>query len=811
MDIRLETFGAADFDVKSWLNRQFETLGVGCADPQADNETSGSALIAGDGDGAQRLATQLHFLATSAQQNSDRIKARFRNQAGQIARDIAALGRLVNETRLQMDSLTRAASAQAASGAAVEQVVTLGTARRRVEETAAALDLLRSYTDLPQKIQTLMEAGEHAQAWELVDSAMAQSTSDGAQHSSLAGMGLGADEALQLRAHIQTAVAADLTAAIAAQDVEAASRASRVLSAHGCSDTIEAEFLRQRSETGTAQLWQAASEHSNDDRAKLEAQLQTIADLATADLALAEALELQRSEELLEELLASYAEAVRPSVQQRIAQTQHSGSVEVLLEVYQALSAHCSELQRAASVGTLSVGGSTAPQRTRELPRSLQLLFGPLADSIGGLADMEATALRGGSLRRLQTIELEQGQVERFVREALQAMADVFRDIERALVHVFAVVPPSKLDDAITTIAALALDVDEFLGNILAKVAAHGGISVAELTGSGGPTEAPLDSIAYQPLSNDDKSELVADGLGVLLLSTLFNRLVSETFAPAVQRWEGLGQTLAQMGIGRAEENVADGDSVQSLVLALMEVQPTVAAMDAVVSRLDLDSAPIGISRASAAAARRARTACAGMFFLLISAFEGPLRRIPDSAAWHEEPIATSSMNIAIPQFSCSPSEDAMDIGEKMHVMLPELEQVEAMHAQYARSVAAVSGTVQPLSVLMLSHLADTANSTDSSASLLALLELALETVQRRFVDQVCCIAPPLSRSGFQQLAADVEYIASVAASLADSKDSGFEALRQELASQDNSTHVDLPPDPEIRNKILKLLQYPEK
>ncbi|PIA14766.1 hypothetical protein COEREDRAFT_10032 [Coemansia reversa NRRL 1564] len=815
MDIQLETFGAAEFDVKTWLNRQFEALAVDCADPKADGETSASTRAASNSDGAQRLATQLHFLATSAQQNSDRIKARFRHQVGHIARDISALGRLVSETRQQMDSLSEAASAQAASSSAVEQVVALGTARRRVEETAAAFDLLRSYTDLPQKIQKLMETGEHAQAWELVDSAMAQSANVTTKHSGLAGVGLDADDARKLRAQIQTAIAADLTEAIAAQDVKAATRASRVLAAHGCGDTVETEFLRQRSEAGTAQLWRVAAEHTDDDCSKVEAQLKSIVDLATADLALAEALEVQHSEVLLEELLASYVETVRPSVQQRVTQAQHNGSAEMLLEVYQALVTHYSELQQATSTGTLSVGGSTAPQRTCELPRSLQLLFGPLADSIGSLAKMEAVALCNGSLRRLQATELGHGRVEHFVRAASQAMVDVFRDIEQALLHVLAVVPPSKLNDAITTIAVLALDVDEFLGNALTEVARRGGISVGELTGHGGPSEAPLDSVAYQPLNNDDKSELVSEGLGVVLLSNLFDRLATESFTPAMQRWEGLGLALSQMGIGCADDNAAattDGDPVQPLVLALMEAQPTVAAMDTLVDRLDLDSIPIGIARASAAAAQRARTACVGVFFLLTSTFEGPLRRLPDCPTWHEERPATSSMNIAIPQFSCSPSEDVVDIGEKMHVMLPELEQVEAMHAQYARCVAGLPTTVQPLSALMMSYLVNNGDSADPSASLLALLELALEAIQQRFVAQICCITPPLSRYGCQQLTADVEYIFSVATSLADPRDSGFEALRLKLISQDNNTQTGSPPDPKVWNKICELLlQHSEK
>ncbi|KAJ2880480.1 hypothetical protein IWW38_005944, partial [Coemansia aciculifera] len=133
-----------------------------------------------------------------------------------------------------------------------------------------------------------------------------------------------------------------------------------------------------------------------------------------------------------------------------------------------------------------------------------------------------------------------------------------------------------------------------------------------------------------------------------------------------------------------------------------------------------------------------------------------------------------SSMNIEVPQFSSSPSEEAVDIGEKMHILLPELEQIDMMDTQFVRG-AELDGIVSSsLYSFMISWLR--ANATDSSQaraqqqweeaeSMMPVLCLVLEVVLQNMAQQLCVIAPPLSGHGRQQLAADVEYVASVVSS----------------------------------------------
>ncbi|KAJ2252039.1 hypothetical protein GGH98_003120, partial [Coemansia sp. RSA 454] len=154
MEVSLEEFGTLDFDVKAWLNRQF------AAQTNDDSAATDDAR-------AQRLVTQLHFLATNAQQNSDRIKARFRHQAAQIGRDIAGLGKAVSATQAQLVGLTQAVDRQAASAPTMATVVELGTAQRQLARTVEALGLQRSYTDLPQKVDGLVEARDFGRAWAL--------------------------------------------------------------------------------------------------------------------------------------------------------------------------------------------------------------------------------------------------------------------------------------------------------------------------------------------------------------------------------------------------------------------------------------------------------------------------------------------------------------------------------------------------------------------------------------------------------------------------------------------------------------------
>ncbi|KAJ2348578.1 hypothetical protein GGF43_004544, partial [Coemansia sp. RSA 2618] len=200
-------------------------------------------------------------------------------------------------------------------------------------------------------------------------------------------------------------------------------------------------------------------------------------------------------------------------------------------------------------------------------------------------------------------------------------------------------------------------------------------------------------------------------------------------------------------------------------------------------------------------AAQAART----VVFLLGGAFRVPLARVADSSAWHAE-AARSSMGVAVPQFSCAPSEDAVDIGEKMHILLPELEQAAAMHAQSTpSSIACV-----PLYDFVLPHVGAALDDTP----LLAMLALLLQAVQRAFVRQLCKVDIPLSALGCRQLAADAEYIASVAASFGAAPDPDFTVLLSELSApsqlpepSDSSKPSELPGLSKLQHTLRMLLE----
>ncbi|KAJ1734345.1 hypothetical protein LPJ61_001125 [Coemansia biformis] len=815
MDISLDAFSSPQFDAKGWINQQFAALDTGDVFDAPAEEGAG----AGPESLAQRLATQLHFLATNAQQNSDRIKARFRHQAAQIARDIAALGRLVQVTRQRMAAVADAVEAQQASALAVRVLVDIGTVKHRVEGAVSALDYLRSYTNLPEKISALMADGELARAWELVDA-----MGPGMCPAAGAPGALGVDEAQSYGAKIQAAVAAELCRAAAADDTEAAARASRLLVEHGRGDVVETEVLRLRSEHGSEQLRQAMSEEGlSTGTGDLRAILGAVLALVVADRALVEAVDVPSPDALLEDLLSCYTESILPCVRRAVAHAQHDADPRSVLDLHQALAGLYGELLSAATTSTLSVGDSSAAAQglmDRPIPRSLRLLFGPLAGYIGGLADHEADQIRKGSLQRLRAIEAESGRIEPFVRDASRAIAGVFEDIEQALDRIFEFVPPSRLGDAVAAIAAPALDVGSYLHDKLADASKSMGVPVADLTGfsrlcgledAGGFTDA-----VHQPLTSEGKLGTVSSCIGLSLLCHVFERCSAATFASIDRRWRGLAESLARMGFGAADDGAttaAAAEPAKALIVAFMDARSTGAEMSAAAARLAAAPPPSGASKVGKEAARLSKTAASAVFFLVTGAFRAPLCRIPANDAWHAVHESRSSMNIVVPQFSCSPSEEAVDIGEKMHILLPELEQVEMMHAQYVRGIE-FPADIPPLHTRMLESLVDGGCSgvvPDSSASspVLEMLLLVLRTVQQGFVDQVCRIAPPLSSHGRQQLASDVEYIASVASSFGSSTAAEFEVLQQVIAEQDRGDHADQLPASETRDKLRLLLQPP--
>ncbi|KAJ2314021.1 hypothetical protein IWW52_004397, partial [Coemansia sp. RSA 2704] len=137
---------------------------------------------------------------------------------------------------------------------------------------------------------------------------------------------------------------------------------------------------------------------------------------------------------------------------------------------------------------------------------------------------------------------------------------------------------------------------------------------------------------------------------------------------------------------------------------------------------------------------------------------------------------------------------DAVDIGEKIHVLLPELEQVDAMHAQYLRCV---EPDLEPLYSCVLRFYSDFSDDTP----MLAMLSLALRAVQRGFVRQICRVMPPLSALGCRQLAADAEYISSVAAAFVSTADSDFDVLLQCVLGRGQGQD-DVEPPSELRTTL---------
>ncbi|KAJ2716036.1 hypothetical protein H4R19_000870 [Coemansia spiralis] len=777
MDISLDAFSSPGFDAKGWVNKQFAALSVD------------EAVGAGPEGLAQRLATQLHFLAANAQQNSDRIKARFRHQAAQIARDIASLSRLVQDTQQQMAGVAAAVAAQRASAPAMQALADVGAVKRRVEDSVSALDYLRNYTDLPQKIGALIAQGELARAWELVDAAGPAARPDTGALGALS-----AEEAQRYRQQIQGAVVASLGSACEADNVDAAAQASRLLAEHGCSEVVAAEILRVCAERGARRLRKAmdaqipGGEGSDDVRAILDAVLSLVA----ADRALVEAVDAPHPDALLEELLSRHTESILPSIQRAVAHAQHGNGAHLVLDLYQTLAGYYGELLNAVSTSTLSVGdnsGAAGKLAESPVPRSLRLLFGPLAGYIGGLAELEADQIRQGSLRDLLAIEADSGRVEPFVRDASRAIVRVFADIEQALDRVFAVVPPSRVADAVSGLAAPALAVHSYLHDTLADASRAVGVSFADLTGFSRfdnlQSATAFAGAAYQPLTSESKLRAVSSCIGLTLLGHVFEQCAAETAASVGRRWTALVESLAQSGLGPTCDSgpLTTAEPAKALLIAFMDARSTAAEMGMAVTRLATGPPPNGARKIEEAAARLARQVASAVLFLLTGAFRPPLSRIPASEAWHAVRESKSSMDIVVPQFSCSPSEEAVDIGEKMHILLPELEQVEMMHAQYARGIGAPAG-IPPLYIRVLESLADSGHPSappDSPAPspMLEMLSLVLRTVQQGFVNQVCQTRPPMSSHGRQQMAADVEYIASVASSFVGSAAPEFEALHR--------------------------------
>ncbi|KAJ2501624.1 hypothetical protein IWW47_003095, partial [Coemansia sp. RSA 2052] len=731
---------------------------------------------------------------------SDRIKARFRHQATQLTRDIAALTKLVQETQESIAEFSATVDERTQSAQAVQRIVDIDTVRSQLERTVIALDSMRSYSNLPQKIGALIASGELGQAWDLVDSVERIGRSkDGGGGGCASAVG---DDVIQgARKQLTSATTHLLSEAIAVHNSERMIEAARLLTAHGSSDVIRTTYLSQRLEIGASIVQSAIAEHIGASGGDLHAVLSAITDLLVQERAFVEAAGMQLAESLLEDLFEGLLRLVVPTIQQMTRDCQQAATgdddddgldMSQTVDMYRMVTAFYADVLDVLDSGSLSVGDSTSEQAalmSQPIPKSLKLLLEPFIPCMDKIAKAEFAVIRSTGLARLKGVELGYDRTELFIREASQAMREVFVDIDQAVEKTLGVVPVSMAAGVAVSVAELVGDVSAWLVDKIAGIAEHAGVSVSKmedygqlvpLKGGGQMTKAKLGSAVYQTLSAGQKLESVSNVVGVTVLGRLLERYVTTLSESMRKRWS---EVLVSASAWTTPARL--------LITACMESCARPADLAEKVARISSSSSGDEGLLPSAAAQRRvgeavrrgSRVAASAVFFMLTSAFRPALSRIARLRAWHEQRTSKSSMNIEVPQFSSSPSEEAVDIGEKMHILLAELEQMDTMDAQFVRG-AELEGVVPSLYGFMLAWLQ--ADDDDAAAAAAAgrwrrrqleeeekeaesmmerVLWLALEVVLQNMARQLCLIAPPLSAHGRQQLAADVDYVASVAAS----------------------------------------------
>ncbi|KAI8321963.1 hypothetical protein GQ54DRAFT_166386 [Martensiomyces pterosporus] len=792
MEVRLDDFSSSEFDVKDWLNSQFASLSV---DDLVATTGDGGARHGGDGF-AQKLTTQLHFLATNSQQGNDRIKARFRHQAPQIARDIAALGKLVQDTQAAISGFSKAMESQVLAENAVGCIVDIDTARRQMEQSVDALEYLRSYTNLPQKIQLLIDKGELAQAWDLVDKVKSMCTTLGGQpmpdaDSSVSTV-LDARDAQRYEDQVRQAATEELCSAAASDDAEAVAAASRLLEAHGHGDVVESSYTMQRAEIGAGRLQALLSGAEDDD---ISSALNFITDAIPQERALIEAVGLKNPEAVLERLMVAYFELLQTRVRGIIAACQHNGAsgdagAAFVVDLYQSLIAFYSDAYDTFNSSQLRVGESSAGMATSKsdpLPRSLCLLFSPFQPLLATFIASEIAEIRRRNLERLQQQHADYGSFDTYTREISAIIRGAFTDIEQVLERAFAVVPASKIDSVIAEVAKVISAIAAHLTSELFATAKHYGIPAAALENYSDLAPAPitnkraLASDIYQPLSSEGKLEAVSGIVEFSLLGRLLDSCASACSHSVNDQWSGLLRAMQQ----QPSDNPGDSmpvSAVRLLLSAYNESCSTLADMDSVSTKLSLAGLP-SASKLRAAPTDLSRSISSAIVFALTGSFRLPLSRLPTLGVWQARRESRSNMNIEVPQFSCSPSEEAVEIGEKMHVLLPELEQVEMMDLQYSRDnedlYSALPGIYEY--VLEQTGAQDSDALRSMRSAIQPMLSFVLNIVLRSVALQICRIQPPLSSDGRQQLAADVDYIASVVSSFTSSAAPEFEGVRRAL------------------------------
>ncbi|KAJ2412244.1 hypothetical protein H4218_002222 [Coemansia sp. IMI 209128] len=770
MEIRLDSFSAPSFDVKAWVNEQLAELDGASA---FDDETSAADKQSADAL-TQRLTTQLHFLATNAQQGNDRIKARFRHQATQLTRDISALTKLVQETQESIAEFSATVDARAQSAQAVQRIVDIDVVRTQLERTVVALDNMRSYSNLPQKIAALVGSGELSQAWDLVDGVERV----GGSKEGVAGANT--DAIKGFREQLTLATTQRLSEAVVAHNAEHMVEAARLLSAHGLSDTIRATYLKQRLEIGAGVVRSAIAEHVNTGDGDLHAVLNVVSDLLSQERAFIEAAGMQSPESLLEAVFEGLLELVVPTIQSTVRNSQQAGAAadsgsDILctIDTYRLVTAFYADVLNVLESCSLSVGDSTAEQSAllaRPVPKSLELLLEPFVPCMDKIAKAEFVRIRAAGLAKLKGTDLDYRRTGLFIREASQAMREIFVDIEQAVERMLDVLPASMTEGIAASAAELVDDISAWLVDKMSGIAEHAGVSLSELNDyaqlvppkGGKSPKAKFESAVYQTLSAGPKLESVSSVIGVAVLTRLLEQFVAALSESMAKHWsEALALVTSLTTPARL------------LVAVCMESCNTPAELAEKVSRIAVS--PEGLPLAAAqrfneAVSRASHVAASVSFFMLTSAFRPPLSRIARLGVWHEQRTSKSSMNVEVPQFSCSPSEEAVDIGEKMHILLPELEQIDTMDAQFVRG-AELEGVVPPLYNSMLAWLrVDSGLQTNQyqqleTESMMPVLCHVLEVVLQNMARQLCLIKAPLSGHGKLQLVADVEYVASVVSS----------------------------------------------
>ncbi|KAJ2650198.1 hypothetical protein IWW40_002571 [Coemansia sp. RSA 1250] len=693
--MEIKEFAAESFDVNRWVNAQFKDVDDVGADKRA-----------------QRLATQLQILATAAQQNSERVKARMRHQAAQMSRDVAALAKLVRAAQTHAADLTQAVDAQAAGMPAITRIAEAGASVRKAARIAAALDAQQQLETLPQRVEELVAAQKLALAWDAVDAAGSASV------------------AMECLEQIRTATIAEVARAAAAGDSGAAADAVQALADHGYADAAEAEILRVRVDVGTKQLQDLESQFAQPDIYEV---LHKAAAAIAADREFVTA--AVGSAALLPRLVEQYVFAVQPSVERCAADAQRRSDTQAAAKLLAALNAFGSKIS--------SVAG----------PDATSPLLAAAAGGISGLGIAEASRIRESSLQELQQIAYENGHAAAFVRTAVPALEATFADVAAALGRVTALAPAAGSADAVASVTTVIQDMVEFVQVGVTGLARRAGIDVSDLNKAAdlaASIRGDMSGVAFQPMTDETKPDAVACAAAYALLSALIAESAHVVLKQARMQWA----QYAQESMGQTEDTVK-------------LTQDTVE--------------PQAISDVEAATNDARRTAAAAVLFMMTAVFRAPLAREVQAIT-----ASGDSDTQVLVQFSSAPSENVVDLGERMHMLLPELEQAESLYMQLSRGVEQA-----PLSLYT-----DVVHYFGSEGDPLpAMLTLVLGAVQRALVAYVCRLEPPLSAQSLDQLRADVEYVASVAAAFESALDPRFAELQSWLH------------DDTVSSELLKKLQ----